>query len=166
MQVNKIFLNLMRISLMLLGKTHYSYINEGIKIFSERIKHYIPFEIIIINDSKKNKVNDINQIKKAEGCELLKKILPGDYVILLDEHGTEFSSVEFAAFIESKTLSSIKRLVFIIGGAYGFSNEIYKKANEKLSLSRMTFSHQAARLMFAEQLYRAFTIIKGEQYHH
>ncbi len=156
----------MKISLILLGKTQLDYIDEGIKIYFDRIQHYIPFEITIIKSVKKYGSNDIQQIKTAEGNEILKKLKPGDYVVLLDEKGKGISSSEFAIFIENKLASGVKNMIFIIGGAYGFSDNIYLKANEKISLSKMTFSHQLARLIFVEQLYRAFTIIKGENYHH
>ena len=143
-----------------------SFIEDGINIYVDRIKHYIKFEIIYIKDLKKLKGMSETQFKKAEGSEILNKINHGDYLILLDEKGKELSSLAFSSFIEKKIQSGIKRLVFAVGGAYGFSDEVYSHSNELISLSKMTFSHQIIRVIFLEQLYRAFSIIKGEPYHH
>jgi len=134
-------------------------------VFTKRLKHYCKFEIVQLELPTKLKSSDSETIKKNEGELLLKKITPTDFIILLDEKGKEYSSVEFANFISKKSVHE-SSLTFVIGGAYGFSNEVYERANAKLSLSKMTFSHQLIRLIFAEQLYRAFTIIKGEPYHH
>ena len=166
MQINKKLLNHMKVSLILVGKTDFEFIEEGENMYTERIKRYISFEKIILKDLKNKKSLDQAQIRKLEGAEILNRINAGDYVVLLDERGKEFSSINFASFLENKFMNSYKRLVFIIGGAYGFDDEVYEKCNEKISLSKMTFSHQIIRLIFLEQLYRGFTIIKGEPYHH
>jgi 23S rRNA (pseudouridine1915-N3)-methyltransferase len=155
----------MKVLLVQTGKTDFQYITDGSNIYIDRIKKYLPFEIITLI-AKKNKPSEIELIKKNEGILILEKIMPSDWVILLDEHGKQTSSVDFSAFIQQKMNTGIKRLVFVIGGAYGFSDNIVARANDKLSLSRMTFSHQIVRLIFLEQFYRALTIIKGEPYHH
>ncbi len=157
----------MKLSFLQMGKTEHGYISEGIKIYSERIKHYNSIDILSLKDIKKGiKSIDVGQIKKNEGVEILKKISKNDFVILLDEKGNEYSSLEFAAFLQNKMNSGCKNLVFVSGGSYGFSEDVYTRANEQFSLSKLTFSHQMIRLIFLEQLYRAFTIIKGEPYHH
>jgi 23S rRNA (pseudouridine1915-N3)-methyltransferase len=156
----------MKVLLLLTGKTDFVFIDKGISLYSERIKKYLPFEMVTIKDSKKLKSVSIFNVKKEEGTELMKKIQPSDFIVLLDERGKEMNSIEFAAFIEKKMATGTKRMVFVIGGAYGFSSELYQRANEKISLSKMTFSHQLVRLVFMEQFYRAFTIIRGEPYHH
>lgn len=155
----------MKITLLQIGKTHFNFVDEGVAVFTKRLKHYCKFEIVQLELPTKLKSSDSETIKKNEGELLLKKITPTDFIILLDEKGKEYSSVEFANFISKKSVHE-SSLTFVIGGAYGFSNEVYERANAKLSLSKMTFSHQLIRLIFAEQLYRAFTIIKGEPYHH
>jgi 23S rRNA (pseudouridine1915-N3)-methyltransferase len=156
----------MKVSLLMVGKTDFDFIEKGISLYQERIKKYIPFEISFFKTPKKLQSITIEQIKKQEGIELMKKLQPSDFVILLDERGKELNSVGFASLIENKMGTGTKKLVFVIGGAYGFSAELYKRANEKISLSKMTFSHQLVRLIFMEQFYRAFTIIRGEPYHH
>lgn len=156
----------MKITLLALGKTEEKYLRDGIEKYLKRLKHYIRFEIIEIPELK-NTRNLSEDQQKGKEAELIKKYLSnGDHVVLLDEKGEELSSSQFAAFINRKMLGSIQNLVFIIGGPYGFDNSIYTMASGKLSLSRMTFSHQMVRLFFAEQVYRAFTILKGEPYHH
>jgi 23S rRNA (pseudouridine1915-N3)-methyltransferase len=155
----------MKVLLIQTGKTDFQYIRDGSKIYEDRIIKYLPFDTVTILP-KKSKISDINLLKKTEGIAIIEKIMPGDWVILLDENGKEMGSKPFSDFIQSKMNSGIKRIVFVIGGAYGFSNEVISRANEKISLSKMTFSHQIVRLIFLEQLYRAFTIIKGEPYHH
>ncbi|MBI9055660.1 MAG: 23S rRNA (pseudouridine(1915)-N(3))-methyltransferase RlmH [Bacteroidales bacterium] len=156
----------MKIKLILIGKTDSKYLNEGNAEYQKRLKHYIPTDIIVIPDIKNSKnLSELEQ-KKKEGDLILNQIKEGDLVILLDENGKQFSSVEFSRFIEKQTISGLKNLVFVVGGPYGFSDEVYKKASSNISLSRMTFSHQMVRLIFLEQLYRAMTIIKGEPYHH
>jgi 23S rRNA (pseudouridine1915-N3)-methyltransferase len=156
----------MKITIIVTGKTDFSFIEDGIKLYVERIKRYIQFDFVVVKGLKKTKGISEIQLKKAEGTEVLNKLLPGDLVVLLDEKGKEISSYGFSSYIENKINIGIKRLVFVIGGAYGFSNEVYERANELVSLSKMTYSHQIVRVIFLEQLYRAFTIIKGEPYHH
>lgn len=156
----------MKISLLVIGKTDEAYLQKGLEIFLKRIPHYVQFEMKVIPDIKNAKNLSEEQQKEKEGELILQQIVPSDELFLLDENGLEGSSVDFARFLEKKMLSGIKRLVFVIGGPYGFSENIYSRANGKISLSKMTFSHQMVRLIFAEQLYRAFTILKGEPYHH
>ena len=156
----------MKINLILVGKTNSNTFQGIIDDYSERIKHYTPFEVTVIPELKNTKSLTQEQQKKMEGDLILKLLQDSDYVVLLDEHGKELRSIEFATWMSKKQQSVSRRLVFIIGGPYGFSPDIYGRANEKLSLSKMTFSHQMVRMIFVEQLYRAFTIIKGEQYHH
>ena len=131
-----------------------------------RLKHYASFEFVVLPDIKNAKNLSFNELKEREGDSFLKNITENDFVILLDENGKHYKSTEFADFLERKILNSTNNLVFVIGGAFGFSPEIYARANEKIALSQMTFSHQIIRILFAEQLYRAFTIMKGESYHH
>lgn len=149
-----------------IGKTDDAYINEGITRYVERVKHYTPFEMLILPDVKRTKGFTPEVQKKAEAKLLLEQLVPSDIVCLLDENGTSFTSRAFANFITKTSNTGARRLVFIIGGPYGFDDEIYAKASYKISLSPMTFSHQMVRLIFAEQLYRAMTIIRGEPYHH
>ena len=156
----------MKIRLIVIGKTDKAYLKDGIDIFHKRIPHYLPFEYQIIPDIKNTRKLTADQQKEKEGELLLAQLNPGDELILLDEHGKEFSSPNFARFLEKRMLRGTKCLVFAIGGPYGFSKMIYEKAVSKISLSKMTFSHQMVRLIFSEQLYRALTILKGEPYHH
>lgn len=155
----------MKIELWLVGKTSFAYLKEGMEIYQKRLKHYIPFEVSIIPDIKKAKNLSSNQLKKKEGETILSKLKKEDFLILLDERGKHLTSVEFARFMEQKLQLSHKRIVFLVGGAYGFSEELYNRSNSKLSLSKMTFSHQMIRLFVLEQLYRAMTIMRGEPYH-
>ena len=156
----------MKICLLAIGKTDESYLQSGIELFLKRIPHYIAFEMKIIADIKNTKSLSEEQQKEKEGELILQQVLSSDELFLLDEQGLEVSSVDFARFLEKKMLSGIKRMVFVVGGPYGFSGAVYSRATGKVSLSKMTFSHQMVRLIFAEQLYRAFTILKGEPYHH
>ncbi|HET6226971.1 MAG TPA: 23S rRNA (pseudouridine(1915)-N(3))-methyltransferase RlmH [Bacteroidia bacterium] len=156
----------MKVTLILNGKTEDEYIQKGITLFEERLKHYVPFESIIIPALKNTKALSVEQQKEKEGELVLKNIQPSDRLILLDENGKEYTSLEFSGFIQQQMNSGIKNLIFVVGGPYGFSNAIYKRANAKLALSKMTFSHQMVRLFFVEQLYRAMTILKNEPYHH
>ena len=156
----------MKITLLTVGKTDRDWVKQGLDIYMSRLKHYIPFSIVEIPELKNVSSLSKDQIKSKEGELLFKNIRATDDVILLDERGKEYSSTEFAKVLQDKITYSGKDIVFIIGGAYGFSDEIYKRANSKMSLSRMTFSHQMVRAIFAEQIYRAFTIIRGEPYHH
>lgn len=155
----------MKTILILVGKTVNKHFAAGINDYTERISHYMPFDIITIPELKNTKNLTEQQQKQMEGDLIAKQLQPSDTVVLLDEHGSEFRSVEFARWLEQKRNTS-RRLVFIIGGPYGFSDRIYDRANEKISLSKMTFSHQMVRLIFTEQIYRACTIINGEPYHH
>jgi 23S rRNA (pseudouridine1915-N3)-methyltransferase len=156
----------MKVTFLLTGKTKKGFIDEGIKTYAGRIKHYIPFQIIELPGSGISGKLTESAIKEKEGKQIMKFLSPTDYVILLDERGKMFSSLEMADFIREKSVSSPKNLVFIAGGAYGYSRQIYERADGMLSLSKMTFSHQIIRIMFLEQLYRAFTIIRNEPYHH
>ena len=156
----------MKIQLIVAGKTNQNFVQQGFIEFRTRLEHYYPFEIEIIPDIKNTGGLSAEQLKEKEGEKLLQSFQPGDYIVLLDERGKEFTSVEFAGYIEKKTHTSSKRLVFVIGGAYGFSNAVYEAAHEKIALSKMTFPHQLIRLIFIEQLYRAMTILNNEPYHH
>lgn len=155
----------MKIELIQVGKTVNKIFVEGINEYLGRIKHYVPFNITTIPEIKNTKSFSESQQKTLEGTLILKQLQAQDTVVLLDEHGKEFRSVEFAAWLE-KQQQVARRLVFVIGGPYGFSDDVYERANSKISLSKMTFSHQMVRLIFCEQLYRACTIIQGEPYHH
>ena len=156
----------MKIALLTVGKTDRDWVKQGLDIYISRLKHYIPFSINEIPELKNVSALTKDQIKTREGELILKNLKPTDDVVLLDEHGKEYSSVEFAEVLQRKISYEGKDIVFVIGGAYGFSEAVYKRANSKISLSRMTFSHQMVRAIFAEQIYRAFTIMKGEPYHH
>ena len=156
----------MKITLLTVGKTDRDWVRQGLDIYVSRLRHYIPFSMVEIPELKNVSSLSKDQIKTREGELVLKNIKPTDDVVLLDEHGKEYTSVELAKVIQEKISYTGKDMVFIIGGAYGFSQEVYARANSKISLSRMTFSHQMVRAIFAEQLYRAFTIMKGEPYHH
>jgi 23S rRNA (pseudouridine1915-N3)-methyltransferase len=155
----------MRITLIQSGKTKDRFIEEGVGEFNKRVTRYVPFVIDTIPDLKNSRSLTMKEVQKQEGILIRKRIKPGDYVILLDERGKEFTSIEFAEHL-NKLEGRVNQILFIIGGPYGFSEDLYKRANEKLSLSRLTFSHQLVRVLFMEQLYRAFTILKGEPYHH
>lgn len=155
----------MKTILIVIGKTVEKHFIKGINDYAERIKHYVPFEIITIPELKNTKNLSEIQQKQMEGDLIKKSIQNQDFVVLLDEHGIEFRSIELAKWYEQK-MQTTKRLVFVIGGPYGFSQDIYSRANDKISLSKLTFSHQMVRLVFTEQLYRACTIIRGEPYHH
>ena len=156
----------MRIKLLAIGKTDDKRLIQLIADYEKRLGHYIKFEFEIIPDLKKAKNLSQKQQKEQEGALLLKKLQPTDQLILLDEKGHEFRSIEFSRFLQKKLNSGIKGLVFAVGGPYGFSEAVYQKAQGKIALSKMTFSHQMIRLFFVEQLYRAFTIMKNEPYHH
>ena len=155
----------MKTILILVGKTTDKHFQAGITDYAERISHYLPFEIVTISELKNTKSLSEEQQKTTEGELILKQLQPSDTVVLLDEHGREFRSVEYAQWLARKQQTA-RRLIYVIGGPYGFSEAVYARANEKISLSKMTFSHQMVRLIFTEQLYRACTIIKGEPYHH
>ena len=156
----------MKIILLAIGKTGEKYINEGIGQYIKRLSHYVPFEFKILPDVKTTKGISRDRQKNIEGVMFQSVIQPGDVVVLLDERGREYTSREFANYLDRKMVTVAKNIVFIIGGPYGFSQEMYDRANEKLSLSKMTFSHEMIRLFFVEQIYRAMTILRGEPYHH
>lgn len=156
----------MKITLLTVGKTDRDWVRQGLDIYVSRLRHYIPFILNEIPELKNVSALTKEQIKAREGELILKNVRPTDDLILLDEHGKEYSSTELSRVIQDKISYVGKDIVFVIGGAYGFSDAVYQRANSKLSLSKMTFSHQMVRAIFAEQLYRAFTIIKGEPYHH
>ena len=156
----------MTIKLLAIGKTDSSELQKLTEVYQKRLQHYISFEMDLIPDLKKTKNLSEDQQKTKEGELILKKLAPTDILILFDEKGKNFSSVEFANYLQKKMNSGIKQLVFVIGGPYGFSDEVYQKATGKISLSKMTFSHQMVRLFITEQVYRAFTILRNEPYHH
>lgn len=155
----------MKITLLVVGKTDSNHIKELFEMYQKRLNHYIKFYFIAIADIKNTKKMSSEQQKIKEGQSILKQLSPTDQLILLDEKGKMFSSVEFSSFLQKKMNSGIKNIVFAIGGPYGFSEEIYQKSVSKISLSKMTFSHQMIRIFMVEQLYRAFTILKNEPYH-
>ena len=150
----------MKIGLIVIGKTDAGYFVEAINEYKNRLTHYIPFEMEVIPDIKNVKNLSEAQQKEKEALQ------PGDYLVLLDEKGKEFTSMQFSTYLEKKMHTVPKRLVFVVGGPYGFSEAVYKAASEKISLSKMTFSHQMIRLIFIEQIYRAMTILNNEPYHH
>ncbi len=156
----------MKILLLVIGKTDAPYFVEASNEYLKRLSHYIPFEMKVIPDIKNVKNLSVDQQKEREGELILKQLAPGDQLVLLDEKGKEFTSVQFSAYIEKKMQVVSKRLVFVVGGPYGFSEQVYKAASEKISLSKMTFSHQMIRVIFIEQVYRAMTILSNEPYHH
>lgn len=156
----------MKVTLLCIGKTDESFIKTGIENYLKRLRHYVHFDLSVIPDIKNAKHLTQEQQKIREGELILKQLHNGDFVVLLDERGKSFGSVEFAKYLEQKMIGSVQHIVFIIGGPYGFSDEVYRRAGQQLSLSKMTFSHQMIRLFFVEQLYRAFTILRGEPYHH
>ena len=156
----------MKITFITVGKTEDAYLKDGIEKYVKRLKHYTKLELGEIPELKNTKALTEDQQKTKEAELILKKVTPQDHLILLDEAGQEFTSVQFANYLNKRAISSVASLVFVVGGPYGFDQSVYQRANDKISLSRMTFSHQMVRLFFVEQLYRAFTIIKGEPYHH
>ena len=156
----------MEIKLLTVGKTDVKWVKEGLDLYGARLSHYVPFTVSEIPELKKVGALSQAQIKEKEGELILKQVGPQDILVLLDEHGHEYRSMEFADHLQKLMARGAKTLVFVIGGAYGFSDAVYNCSHERISLSRMTFSHQMVRTIFAEQLYRAFTILKGEPYHH
>ena len=156
----------MKIHLLAVGKTNQKFIQQGLIEYCSRLAHYFPFEMEIIPDIKNTKNIPVECQKEKEGELILRSLQTNDCVVLLDEKGKEFTSENFAGFIEKKAISNVKRLVFIIGGTYGFSSKVYEVADEKIALSKMTFPYQLVRLIFVEQLYRAMTILHNEAYHH
>lgn len=155
----------MKITLLFTGKTSDTRLSSLIDEYQQRLRHYVPFELVVLPDLKNAKSLTEDQIKTAEGNLILQALTPSMDVLLLDEHGKQFRSIEFADFLQKK-MSSGRDLTLVIGGPYGFSDAVYQRANGKLSFSLMTFSHQMIRIMAIEQLYRAMTILRGEPYHH
>ena len=156
----------MRIKLLAIGKTDNKHLVQLIAEYEKRLKHYVKFSLEVIPDLKNAKNLSESQQKNKEGDLILSKLQPTDHLVLLDDKGNSYSSVEFSAYLQKKMNSGLKQLVLVIGGPYGFSEEIYQKAKGKISLSKMTFSHQMIRLFVVEQIYRGFTILKNEPYHH
>ncbi len=156
----------MRLTLLTVGKTDIPWVREGLEMYLSRLRHYAPFELREIPELKGAASLTREQIKEREGELILRQVRPADEVVLLAEHGREYRSLEFADWLGRRLSGSGRDLVFVIGGAYGFSEAVYARADGKISLSKMTYSHQLVRTVFAEQLYRAFTILRGEPYHH
>lgn len=156
----------MKIVLLAVGKTSTPYIASAVGEYERRINRYLPFEISVIPDLKSSRALTEEVQKQREGAAILASLQPGDYMVLLDERGREMTSREFAADIDLRMVRGLKRLIYVVGGPYGFSPEVYVRADAKLSLSRMTFTHEMVRLFFTEQIYRAMTILRGEPYHH
>jgi len=168
LDANFIYLNIVSVKILLLtiGNTDKKYMREGIDNYVKRLTFYIPFEMKLIPDIKNRSSLSTELQKEKEGQLILNQVSSGDFLILLDEHGTEFSSVGFSKWIEKKMIAGTRQLIFVIGGPYGFSNIVYQRSDIKISMSKLTFSHQMARMIFVEQIYRAMTIIKNEPYHH
>lgn len=156
----------MQIELIVVGKTDSKEVASLVEMYAKRVNHYCKFSLTILPDLRNTKSLNSRQQNKSEGERILALLTEGDYVVLLDERGTEYRSMEFAEWVGKRMASGLRRLVFVIGGPYGFSEEVYARANHKISLSQMTFSHQIVRAIFAEQIYRAFTILNNEPYHH
>lgn len=156
----------MELTLLTVGKTDVSWVKEGLDLYVSRLRHYVDFRVEEIPQLKNVSALSRDQIKEKEGELILKKLSPGGRLILLDEHGQQLRSLEFADWLSGVLSGGGKGVTFVIGGAYGFSDAVYARSQGKISLSKMTFSHQMVRVIFAEQLYRAFTILKGEPYHH
>lgn len=156
----------MEIKLITIGRTRTEFVKDGIVAYLKRLKHYLTFSLEELPDVRTTKTTDKNNLKEMEGMQILSLITPADYLILLDERGREFTSLEFAGYMEKTMASGRKRIIFAIGGPYGFSQPVYDRSDAKLSLSRMTFNHEMVRMFFVEQVYRAMTILRGEPYHH
>ena len=156
----------MKIELAVIGKTSIGYLKQGIDEYIKRLKHYVPFEIKYIDDIKNTKNISEDQQKQTEGAKILSLLDKSDFVVLHDEHSKKNTSMQYSSYIQKRMLSGVKKVVFVIGGPYGFSQEVYDRANDKISFSKMTFNHEMIRLIFTEQLYRAYTIINHEPYHH
>ena len=156
----------MKVKLILIGKTKSKFLLDGENEYQKRLKHYCKFSELIISDIKNAGKLSKKELKDKEGNLILESLKNSDYVILLDDKGLALTSIEFSELLNKKMVSSTNELVFVVGGAFGFCESVYKRANTQLSLSKMTFSHQMVRMIFKEQLYRAFTILKGEKYHH
>lgn len=156
----------MKITLIVIGKTTDAHVQALIDDYSRRLQHYVPFELEVIPELKGTRGLSTDQQETQEAELLQRRLQPGDHIVLLDEHGSERRSIDFAAWLEKREAAGARRLVFIVGGAYGFAPSIHALAAEEISLSKMTFSHQLIRVLFVEQLYRAHTILRGEPYHH
>lgn len=156
----------MKVALLQVGKTSEKYLNEGISSYAERIKRYVPFETITIPDIRNTRNMPAIEQKAKEAEKIMQVLKEDDLVVVLDEKGKELSTIDFSTWLEKNMMIRQKRLVFIIGGPWGVSDTVLQRADHKFSLSQMTFSHQIVRLLFLEQLYRAFTVIRGEPYHH
>lgn len=156
----------MTIKLLLVGKTDQKNLQSLVSVYEQRLSHYVKFDTEVIPDLKKTKHLTAELQKQKEGEQILKRLSSTDVVVLLDENGREFTSVKYAEWLQKQMNSGIKQLVFVIGGPYGFSEDVYKKSRQKVALSKMTFSHQMVRLFFTEQLYRAFSILNNQPYHH
>lgn len=156
----------MQVRLVVVGKTIKKYLIEGEEEYHKRLKHYVRFEEVVIPELKNAKNFSEPEIKEKEGELILSKVETSDFLVLLDEKGKEYDSVGFSDFLQKQLNSGVKRVTFVVGGAYGFSEAVYARCNQKIGLSKMTFSHQMVRLIFKEQLYRGFTILKNEPYHH
>ena len=156
----------MNIELIVVGKTDMKEVEALVSMYTKRLNHYVKFAITTLADVRNTKNLSAAEQKRMEGEAILRLITDSDHLMLLDEHGLELRSIEFADLLQKRMSAGTKRLVFVIGGPYGFSDAVYQRANSKLSLSKMTFSHQIVRAIFTEQLYRAFTILKNEPYHH
>lgn len=155
----------MNVKLLVVSKTDVPFVQEGIDLYLKRLKHYVNFEIEVVPALKDAKGLSPDEVKQREGLLLLKRLEHIDRVVLLDEHGSEHTSLAFAQYLQKQMNAGVRNLTFVVGGAFGFSPAVYQTAHDKISMSRMTFNHQMVRLFFVEQLYRAFTIIKGEPYH-
>lgn len=155
----------MKVQVYYIGKTQEEYLREGHRVYTDRLRHYLPVAFGIIPDIKKAGKLPPAELRKREGERLLAQLSPGDHLVLLDEGGKQLTSMDFATWIDKKLQQSAHRLVFVVGGAYGFDDAVRRRADATLSLSKMTFSHQMVRLFFAEQLYRAMSILRGEKYH-
>lgn len=156
----------MKIKLIVVGKSTFDFVKEGEEVYEKRLVHYLPFEKMVLQDIKNPKNLSLEELKKKEGEMILSKITNQDFLVLMDENGSCFTSTKFASWIEQKVNDGTRSIIFLIGGAFGFSKDVYDRSNYLISLSKMTFSHQLVRVIFLEQLYRAQTILKGEPYHH
>jgi 23S rRNA (pseudouridine1915-N3)-methyltransferase len=156
----------MKIKLIVVGKSAFDFVKEGEEVYEKRLLHYLPFEKLVVSDVKNPRNLSHEELKKKEGEMILSKITNQDFLVLLDENGSQFTSTKFASWLERKVNEGNRSMVFVIGGAFGFSKDVYDRSNYLISLSKMTFSHQLVRVIFLEQLYRAQTILKGEPYHH
>ncbi|MBO7489627.1 MAG: 23S rRNA (pseudouridine(1915)-N(3))-methyltransferase RlmH [Bacteroidales bacterium] len=155
----------MNIKLLVVGKTDEKYLQEGIEVYVKRLKHYVNFELTVIPALKDQKGASPEEIKSREAALILKQLEKSDRIVLLDEHGTEHTSVGFSQYLQKQMNAGVRNLTFVVGGAFGFAPEVYAAANDKVSLSKLTFNHQMVRFFFVEQLYRAFTILRNEPYH-